>query len=141
MTYKTSLKNIILNGSYTRQGNCSTHCATTAVNVHTSRQHRTSHSSRITIVQNNCVPALYRLPVVPLTLCYFTFFFFQKFAYISFEIDSNIAENSVFLVRAWLAVKAVKHTEVFFVYGCINVRIIFGNSYWTNLLSILYSGC
>ena len=62
--------------------------------------------------------------------------FFQKSAYISFETDSNIAENSIFLVRAWLAVKAVKYIEVFFVYGCI-----FGNCYWTNLLSILYSGC
>ena len=69
------------------------------------------------------------------------FFFFQKFAYISFETDSNIAENSIFLVRAWLAVKAVKYIEVFFVYGCINVRMKFGNCYWTNLLSILYSGC
>ena len=31
----------------------------------------------------------------------------SKFAYISFETDSNIAENSIFLVRACLAVKAV----------------------------------
>ena len=48
-----------------------------------------------------------------------------------------ISLNSMFLVRACLAVKAVKYLEVFFVYGCINVRIKFGNCYWTNLLSII----
>ena len=65
---------------------------------------------------------------------------FQKCAYISFETDSNITENSIFLVQAWLAVIAVKYIEVFFVYGCTNVRKKFGNCYLTNLLSILYSG-
>ena len=161
MTYKTSLKNILLNGKrllllavgvWTTQsvnmgrcvpgrlimysgliyktkkyqcvpllgfdpqstvhcvaGNCSNHCATTAVNVHMSWQHRTSHSSLITIAQNNCVAALYCVPVVPRTLCppagrtkrklsfwlllsdiSEPFFSFQKFAYISFKTDTNI---------------------------------------------------
>ena len=41
---------------YTRvAGNSFTHCTTSTVNVHTSRQHMTSHSSLITITQNNCV--------------------------------------------------------------------------------------
>ena len=115
-------------------------------------QHTTSHSSLITIAQNNCVVCPSRAANImsssrmneTKTINYLSdcfslispFFFFQKCAYISFETDSNISENSIFLVWAWLVVKAVKYIEVLEKY-----EMKFGNCYWTDLLSILHSGC
>ena len=41
-----------------------------------------------------------------------SFFFLRDVLIFPFETDSNKAENSIFLVRAWLAVKSVKYIEV-----------------------------
>ena len=75
-------------------GNCSTHCATAAVNVHSSRQHIISHSSLITIAQNNCVAALYCVPVVLLTLCP------PAFAFVNFYSGCWLVREDI-LTTAW----------------------------------------
>ena len=116
----------------------------------------------ITIAQNNCVAALYCVPVVPLTLCppagrtkrklwiiFLTasLWFLQTVFFLS-EMCLYFLWNQ-FQYR-WKHASCLSiagnesckiHRSIFFIYGCINVRMKFGNCYWTNLLSILYSGC